>query len=190
VTSKREVREEAAGLGLITATKPESQELCFVDVSVSVDLEQRLAGRFVSGPILDLAGNHLGEHRGLPFYTVGQRSGLGIAAVRPDASPFYVLDLDPERNVVVVGSRQELETARVRLGDCTWIGGSPPPAGARLDVQLRAHGRPHPARIEPGLEGTADVCFDPPVGPASPGQAAVVLNDDEVLGGGTVVRVA
>ncbi|MGI8847070.1 MAG: tRNA 2-thiouridine(34) synthase MnmA [Candidatus Dormibacteria bacterium] len=188
MTSKASVRAEAERLGLVTAAKAESQDLCFVDVSMSADLERRLAGRFQPGPILNAQGDQLGEHRGLPFYTVGQRSRLGLAPNRPDAAPLYVVDIDPARNAVVVGTRSALLVDQVRIGDCSWISGRPPMTGERFDVQLRAHGEAHPTEIVEVGEGAVILRCDPSVDAVAPGQAAVLLRGDEVLGGGTVER--
>ena len=184
--SKAEVRAEAAGIGLATADKPDSQELCFVEQDLSSELARRLAGRFRPGPIRDLDGRILGEHRGLPFYTVGQRSRLDLRPDRPDAAPLYVLEIDLSLNQIVVGPAGALRRRWLRAGDCRWVDGAPPPAGSDLEVQLRAHGRPEPAGVaEAGLD-TVVLSFPEPVTQVSPGQSAVLYRGDEVVGGGVV----
>ncbi|MGH7722812.1 MAG: tRNA 2-thiouridine(34) synthase MnmA [Candidatus Dormibacteria bacterium] len=183
-TSKAEVRRTAAELGLVTAAKPDSQELCFVEGSVRADLEQRLAGRFQPGPMLDLSGTVIGEHRGVPFYTVGQRSGLGIAPSTPDAAPLHVIAVDALANTVTVGPRAALERSVVRLTDVHWIG-APPSSGARVTVQLRAHSAPAPVTL--AAAGTTVVLrCAPPLTQVAPGQAGVLYVGDEVIGGGVV----
>jgi tRNA-specific 2-thiouridylase len=184
--SKAGVRAEAASLGLATATKPDSQELCFVEDGLAAELERRLAGRFRPGEIRDRSGRALGRHRGVPFYTVGQRSRLGIAPTRPDAAPLHVLEIDPSANRIVVGPAGDLARTRVRLVDCHWVSGSAPPEGAALQAQLRAHGAACPARLVAAGGDSALVAFDLPVTHVSPGQSAVLYRDDEVLGGGVV----
>jgi tRNA-specific 2-thiouridylase len=186
VESKAAVRAEAARLGLATASKPDSQELCFVEQRLPVEMRRRLAGRYRPGEIRDRRGRVLGRHPGLPFFTVGQRSGLGIAPDRPDAPPLYVLDLDPGANRVVVGSAGELARSRVRIGDCRWVSGSPPPRGSAVLGQLRAHGRPVPARVGDASRRDLTLRFSTPVAPVSPGQSLVLYRGDEVIGGGVV----
>jgi tRNA-specific 2-thiouridylase len=187
---KQAVRAEASRLGLATAAKPDSQELCFVDVSLSVELSRRLRGRFAPGPIVDSAGEVLGEHRGLPFYTVGQRARLDVAPRTPDAAPLYVLALDAARNTVVVGERADLLRTRAVSHDCSWVGSLPAMAGTRCTVQLRAHGSAHDAVVVESSPSAVTVQFAPPVSQVSPGQSMVLYRGDEVLGGGTVAGAA
>lgn len=187
VASKAEVRAIAARRGLVTATRPDSQELCFVDVSVRRDLEGRLAGRFAPGPILDASGMVVGEHRGVPFYTVGQRTGLGIAVSRPDARPLHVIAVDAAANTVTVGGSDMLRRDQVRLSACTWVS-APPRGGDVLTVQLRSHAPPAPVVVadEAADAGCLTLACNPPVSQVAPGQAAVVYDRDEVIGGGVV----
>jgi tRNA-uridine 2-sulfurtransferase len=184
-TSKEEVRRSAVELGLMTAAKPDSQELCFVDGSVRADLERRLAGRFRTGPMLDVSGSVVGEHRGVPFYTVGQRSGLGIAPTVSDAAPLHVIAVDAAANTVTVGPRAALERSMVRLADVHWIDGSPAP-GEHLMVQLRAHSVPAPVTVSSAPGDAVLLHCDPPVSQVAPGQAGVLYDGDEVIGGGVV----
>lgn len=189
--SKDAVRSDAARLGLVTAAKPDSQELCFVDASLSDELQRRLRGRFAPGPIVDASGDVVGTHRGLPFYTVGQRTGLGIAPHSPDAVPLHVLRLDALRNTVVVGPREMLLRTRLVSRDVSWVGSSPPRPGTACTVQLRAHGQAHPAVLaEVGTDTSITLRFDPAVAQISPGQSAVLYRGDEVLGGGTVAEAS
>ncbi|MFN2452242.1 MAG: tRNA 2-thiouridine(34) synthase MnmA [Candidatus Dormibacteria bacterium] len=184
ISSKELVRAEARRLGLRTAEKPDSQELCFVDARLSDELETRLAGRYRPGPIVDGGGRQVGQHRGLPFLTVGQRSGLGLAPSRPDAPPMHVLRLDPSTNTVAVGPREALRTTQVVAGECRWVD-RPPPVGGTVGIQLHAHGEEHTALVEqsgPQLRLRCAV----PVSRVAPGQAVVVYSGDEVLGGGLV----
>jgi tRNA-specific 2-thiouridylase len=136
------------------------------------------------------AGEVVGEHRGLPFYTVGQRTGLGLHPRTPDAAPLYVRALDAARNTVVVGPRAELLRTRAISHDATWISPQPPPAGTECTVQLRAHGAAHDAAVENSDGSALTLRFDPPVAQVSPGQSMVLYRGDEVLGGGTVAEAA
>jgi tRNA-specific 2-thiouridylase len=192
MSSKDAVRAEASRLGLVTAGKPDSQELCFVDTSLPDELQRRLHGRYAPGPIVDTSGDVVGEHRGLPFYTVGQRTGLGVAPRTPDAAPLHVLRLDALRNTVVVGPREMLLRTRLVSRDVSWVAQSPR-AGTACTVQLRAHGDAHPAVVaDVGVNRATTVAlrFDPPVAQVSPGQSAVLYRGDEVLGGGTVAEAS
>ena len=188
--SKADVRAEAAALGLITAAKPESQDLCFVDVDMRSELSRRLAGRFTSGPITDAAGAVLGKHDGMPFFTVGQRAGLGVAPDRPDAAPRYVIELRPSTNTVVVGPREALRRSCLEAGSFRWVAGVAPATASPCQAQLRAHGEPHPAHVEASEADAVVVRFDDPVDQASPGQSVVLYRGDEVLGGGVIRRAA
>ncbi len=184
--SKADVRRNAAELGLVTAAKPDSQELCFVAGSIRADLERRLAGRFRPGRMLDASGVVVGEHRGVPFYTVGQRSGLGLAPSSANAAPLYVTAVDAAANTVTVGPRAALERRSVVLEDVHWIAGAPAEGGA-VSVQLRAHSVPAGATVEAGRGTSLLLRCDEPVSQVAPGQAAVLYDGDEVLGGGVVV---
>ena len=181
---KSEVRAHARRLGLGTADKPESQEICFVpdgDYAAAVERirPEALPG---AGEIVDAGGRKLGRHAGVHRFTVGQRRGLGLGG----GERLYVLELDAERNRVVVGDRRALEVGGARLERVNWIGGAPPrqPIEARVRIRYRHGGAP--ARIEPTPDGGARVHFAEPVAAVSPGQAAVFDAGDVVLGGGWI----
>jgi tRNA-uridine 2-sulfurtransferase len=185
ISSKEEVRRVAADLGLVTAAKADSQELCFVTGTVRSDLERRLAGRYRPGTLRDTDGNSIGEHRGVPFYTVGQRSGIAVTPARPDAVPLYVVAVDAGSNTVTVGPRAALERTVVKLDDMHWIDATAPPDAA-LTLQLRSHSAPAPVRVSAVQPGTLLLACDPPVTQVAPGQAGVLYDGDEVVGGGVV----
>ena len=188
--SKAGVRAEAAALGLGTATKPESQDLCFVESDVRSELRMRLAGHFAPGAIVEPDGTVVGRHEGLPFFTVGQRAGLGIQPSRPDAQPRYVIELVPDVNAVIVGPREALRRSTVEAASFRWVAGSAPPSGTECEAQLRAHGDPHRALVETSDGDIVRVRFETPVDQAAPGQSLVVYRGDEVLGGGLIRRAA
>lgn len=183
--SKNEVRHIAGKLGLVTAAKPDSQELCFVTDSVRGDLERRLVGRFRPGALLDTDGNTVGEHRGVPFYTVGQRSGIAVAPTRPDAAPLYVVAVDAGNNTVIVGPRAALERTLVTLDDMSWIDAAAA-RGTALTLQLRSHAAPAPVTVEAAAAASVRLRCDPPVSQVAPGQSGVLYDGDEVVGGGVV----
>jgi tRNA-specific 2-thiouridylase len=188
---KAQVRERARELGLVTADKPESQEICFVpdgDYAAVVEtIRPEAAAR--RGEIVDGSGRVLGRHEGVHRFTVGQRKGLGIAA----SEPRYVTRIEPARGRVVVGAREELETRTARVRAVEWVAGTAPgqPVPARVRVRYRHAGAL--AQVEPAAGREALVHFDEPVAAVSPGQAAVFYDaerGDEVLGGGWLARSA
>lgn len=182
---KEDVRRRAAALGLPVADKPDSVEICFV--------VQGKYGEFVAGwnpgavtpgPILDRDGRLLGIHRGLPYYTVGQRRGLGIAG--PHA--YYVTDLDRERNAVIIGPEEALYRVEMEVSDVNYISGDAPAGPVPAEVKIRYAAEAAPALLEPLPDGRARVRFQRPQRAITPGQAAVFYQGDLVLGGGTIER--
>jgi tRNA-specific 2-thiouridylase len=124
-------------------------------------------------------------HRGLPFYTIGQRSGLGVAAPQP----LYVLELDIARNALIVGAAVELGRSWLRTGPASWVAGEPPPEPIQADVQIRYHATPAPARVTPQEDGAVEVRFEAPLRDITPGQAAVFYTDELCLGSGIIHEV-
>ncbi|MDQ3951579.1 MAG: tRNA 2-thiouridine(34) synthase MnmA [Actinomycetota bacterium] len=177
---KSVTRAIAEELGLRTARKPDSQEICFVrDGDFDAYVGESMPGAALPGPILDGSGAVVGTHRGIGRYTVGQRKGLGIALGRP----VFVTSIDAARNALTVGDRRDLATAELRLTETSFVD-APPPDGTRVLVQYRAHGEAYPAAVE----GRA-VRFDEPVEAAAPGQSAALYSAEdpgEVIGGGII----
>ncbi|MGA7088545.1 MAG: tRNA 2-thiouridine(34) synthase MnmA [Candidatus Dormiibacterota bacterium] len=184
---KSQVRSIAAALGLAVASKPDSQELCFVGGGDHrVMLERELAGAFSPGPIRDLTGQEVGQHRGLPFYTVGQRQGLGLAVRQASSEPHYVVRVDASRNTLVVGTWQSLLHDECRVGQCVFLDGLPSEAPRAGLAQLRAHGQPVPATWRTRDEGAASVEFSVPQPGIAPGQSLVLYDGDRVIAGGEI----
>ncbi|MCX6031482.1 MAG: tRNA 2-thiouridine(34) synthase MnmA [Chloroflexi bacterium] len=181
--TKPQVRGLAAERGLPTAARAESQDLCFVaDGDYRRFLADHAPEAVRTGPILDRSGRQLGTHRGLPFYTIGQRSGLGIAATQP----LYVLELDMARNALVVGVVAELGRNVLRTGPVNWIAGESPDGPFAAQVQIRYHATPAQATITPRADGGVEVAFVAPLRDITPGQAAVFYDGEVCLGGGTI----
>ena len=183
---KTEVRAVAHRLGLATADKPESQEICFVpdgDYAAAVERirPEALPGE---GETRDRRGAVLGRHGGVHRFTVGQRRGLAVAA----GERLYVTAIDAARNRVRVGSAEALQARGADLERVSWIAGEPPPRPVRASVRVRHRHAGAPAEIEPRTRGRARVRFDDPVSAVAPGQAAVFTDGDVVLGGGWIVR--
>jgi tRNA-uridine 2-sulfurtransferase len=188
VYTKPEVRGLAAARGLPTASRAESQDLCFVADGDYRRFLRDWAPEAVSpGPILNRAGRQLGTHRGLPYYTIGQRSGLGIGAPQP----LYVLALDRTRNALVVGTAEELGARRLLATGVNWLDDKAPPPDLAIEVQIRYHATPARANVAPladGANGVVEVYFEEPVRDITPGQAAVFYAGDRCLGGGLIER--
>lgn len=184
---KADVRERARQLGLITADKPDSVEICFV---TSGDYRDLLAGRTTDagGDIAHVDGQLLGRHGGVWNYTVGQRSGLG-ALPRGISGPLFVIDIDPHRRVVTVGPREALRRDRIEVGELSFVAGEAPAEVFDADVRVRYGAEPAPVRVL--MEGDrALVESAAPLTAASPWQAAVLYQGEQVLGGGRILRNA
>ncbi|GIX07011.1 MAG: tRNA-specific 2-thiouridylase MnmA [Candidatus Poribacteria bacterium] len=183
--TKDQVREIARNLGLWTAEKPESQEICFIpDNNYRRFLAERAPEVRRPGKIVDRQGHVLGEHPGTAFFTVGQRRGLGIAS----HEPLYVVEIRPEENLLVVGTREELLRKDCLLENVNWLSIPEPsePIPARVQIRYRDPGGE--ATVEPLPDGRARVHFHEPRGAITPGQAAVFYDGDLVLGGGWIAR--
>ena len=180
---KSETRELARAFGLPVADKPESQDICFVGKGDYAEfVRRRRPALSEPGPIVDLRGTTLGQHKGLLRYTVGQRRGLGVAA----AEPLFVLRLDLERNALVVGTRAEMGVASVIAERVTLTSDAWPTAPFDCAARVRYRGMPYAATVEPLAPGHVRVRFAEPPQVAAPGQAIVFYDGDEVLGGGTL----
>jgi tRNA-specific 2-thiouridylase len=179
---KSETRRIASGLGLRTADKPDSQEICFVrGGDFGAYAAEHLGAS--PGPIIDTSGSVVGEHRGIARYTIGQRKGLGLSL----GVPVYVTSIDVATNSVVVGERSELEVGGLVAREISFVSPDFPQDGPVL-VQHRAHGEVHPGWLRRGAD-SFEVDYKYPVGAVSPGQSAALYSasdPDELLGGGVI----
>jgi tRNA-specific 2-thiouridylase len=180
--TKDDVRRHAARLGMRTAGKPDSQDLCFVAGDYRDVIRERFPDADRPGEIVDLDGTVLGEHDGTVGFTIGQRKGLGVAL----GQPRYVLRIEPAAGTVVVGPRAALQADGCVLEDVSWVRGAPP-EDDDLSVQIRYRSSAVPATVTVTANGV-EVRFGTPQEAVAPGQAGVVYRDDEVVGGGTIVR--
>jgi tRNA-specific 2-thiouridylase len=202
--TKPAVRDTARALGLATAEKRDSQEICFVPRGNYREVLRDRAGWTAEpGPLLDVDGTQVGEHFGAASYTVGQRQGTGVAL----GEPRYVWKIDSAANIVKLGRRKDLEIRRFEVEEVKFVAGDrpaadgsgpvvvpsgavPATAGFRAEVQIRHRGRPAAATIHPIESGRWAVETDEPVWAAAPGQAAVFYRGEVVLGGGRIARSA
>jgi tRNA-uridine 2-sulfurtransferase len=204
--TKQQVRAMAAERGMSVAAKPESQEICFVAQDDYRGFIDRYAMRLADkeqigigattqtngliqlpkpGPIIDLSGKSLGRHRGLAYYTIGQRKGLGITS----SEPLHVLKIDSEQNTLIVGPSKELEKTSCTVSKMHYLSGDTPSKPFKAFARIRYKAPEQEAVITP-LEGQrASVTFSNPQRAITPGQAAVFYggeDGDEVLCGGII----
>jgi len=177
--SRDEVKQMAKQAGLPTAARS-SQDICFISQkNYGAFLSQRFPG--TPGDIVDTRGKQLGQHRGIAFYTIGQRHGLGLAS----AKPLYVIRIEPESNRIVLGHEKELYSQKLAAQKLNWISGKAP----REPITVKAKIRYKSKEAEASLffrNGSVDVHFAQPQKAVTPGQAIVFYNMDEVLGGGII----
>jgi tRNA-specific 2-thiouridylase len=186
--SKAETRRLAAAYGLRVADKPESQEICFVPGDYRALLMGRIPDAFRPGAIRDLSGTVVGEHRGLPLYTVGQRRGLGLGGPRPR----YAVRLDAARNELVVGEERDLHISDFVAAGMNFLAWDGRGGERRVLASVRYRQGPVPGRIRALPGGRALVRLDRPVRAVTPGQAVVLYDAEDaelVVGGGTIERV-
>jgi tRNA-specific 2-thiouridylase len=180
--TKDDVRSHATRLGLRTASKPDSQDLCFVgDGDYRAFLRTHFPDTARPGPMVDESGTIVAEHDGVAGFTIGQRRGLGVAA----GERRYVTGIDAATATVTIGPKNALLADTCRVSDVTFVAGEPP-LGRDVAVKIRYRSAAVPARIEPD-EDCWLVRFEDPQAGVAPGQAAVFYSDDEVLGGGTIL---
>jgi len=181
---KDEVRAEAQALGLTVAQRPDSQDLCFLGGRDYRSFLQQMAPEALQpGPIYDETGKRLGEHRGLGFYTVGQREGLGIAA----PVPLYVLRIEAQANALIVGPRAALEQSTCRLEAVTFTSQALAQERFSCQAQIRYRAAPVSAAVQLLPAGKAEVRFAEPQRGLAPGQSVVFYAGEQVLGGGVIV---
>jgi tRNA-specific 2-thiouridylase len=177
--TKAEVREHARRFRLPVADRPDSQDLCFAPGSDYRRFVKKYAPEsFVPGPILNRKGEKLGEHQGLPAYTVGQRKGIQVSA----PFPLYALEIDPARNALIVATKEELGRSGLRTERASWVRGEPPAKDFRAAVKIRYTSEEQPAEATVEETGGVRVRFERPLRDITPGQSAVFYRDEICLG--------
>jgi tRNA-specific 2-thiouridylase len=202
---KDKTREHAERLGLITADKPDSQDICFVPQGNYADVVRKIRPEGDNpGDIIDMAGNVVGQHKGIINYTIGQRRGIGIGGgVSEDNSPFYVIRLNPAENQVIVGPKEALARDTIYINDCNWLNDFKAGETVRVQVKLRSVSKPYTATatLDPDNSTRAIITLDDAQYGIATGQAAVCYslpenndNSDKpktyVLGGGWIYDTA
>lgn len=181
--TKDEVRKLAEALGLEVAGKPDSQEICFVEDNDYAGFIRSYSGYTpVPGNILDTDGNVIGRHRGIIYYTIGQRKGIGAYG-----RPMFVMKIDPVSNTITLGEKGMEFSDSLTACDLNFISGDIPAAPIRVQAKIRYQAKPAPAEVTVTPDGRAKVVFDEPQRAVTPGQAVVFYDGDIVLGGGIVL---
>ncbi len=182
-------RQHANRLGLITADKPDSQDICFVPNGNYASVVRRLRPEADNkGDIVHIDGRVLGTHDGIVHYTIGQRKGIGIGGGVTDGnSPLYVVKIDPAQNHVIVGPKEALARDTVFLNDTSWLMVAPQGTTRPVLVKLRSASQPVAATLEITQSGKAMLHLENAQFGVSPGQAAACYDGDRVLGGGWIV---
>ncbi len=180
---KDAIRELAADAGLPVAGKPDSQEICFIpDDNYRKFVADRVKPR--PGNMVSTAGEVLGKHPGIQFFTIGQRRKLGISG--GNGKPLYVTRIDAESNEVTLGDGDELFSSTLWASHVSYVSGSPPQGSMRVEAKIRYKANPSAATVTPIGEDTAEVVFDEPQRAVTPGQAVVFYDGERILGGGYI----
>ena len=181
--SKDEVREIAAELGFENASKPDSQDICFIPDGKYAEFIEEYEGKsYPEGDFVDEEGTFIGKHQGIIRYTVGQRKGLGIAA----GKPVYVKRIDPAENKVILSDNDALFTDSLTSADFNWVSVPPQDEPLRAKARIRYQHSEQPAEVIPQEGGSVLIKFDEPQRAITPGQTVVVYDGDIVIGGGTI----
>lgn len=182
--TKDKVRALAEELGLPVAGKKDSQEICFLpDNDYRNFLQNKFGNIIMKGPILDAEGNILGQHKGIAYYTFGQRQGLGVAK----GYPVYIIKIDPVSNSITVGTREQACKREFLVKEVSFIKEQIKKKVA-LKVKIRYNHKESPAQLTP--EGRSlKVSFKSPQFAVTPGQSAVFYDKDKVVGGGIIDKV-
>jgi len=181
--TKDQVREKAKELGLSVASKPDSQEICFVpDNDYGKFICENTDEKVEEGDFVDIDGNVLGRHKGIIHYTVGQRKGLGIAL----GKPMYVVKIDAENNRVVLGEEDEVFSSELIADDLNFISIDKLDGEKRVTAKIRYSAKEADATIYPMEDGRVKVVFETPQRAITPGQSVVFYDGDVVVGGGII----
>ncbi|MCR5108215.1 MAG: tRNA 2-thiouridine(34) synthase MnmA [Lachnospiraceae bacterium] len=184
--SKDETRAIASRNGFVNASKHDSQDICFIpDGKYSDFLERYRKMKYPEGDFIDKNGNVLGRHRGYVCYTIGQRKGLGISA----ENPLYVTDIDPQNNIVTLGSNEDLFRTTLIADKINLITTDRIDSPLRVSAKIRYRQAEQPAVAEQLDEDHLRVIFETPQRAITKGQAVVLYDGDTVIGGGTICEI-
>ena len=184
---KDEIRRIAADQGFVNAGKRDSQDICFVpDGDYAGFIERQTGKHYPEGDFVDPQGHVLGRHRGIIHYTVGQRRGLGVSGSRP----LYVKEIRPDTNTIVLGEDRDLYQHTAIAEDFNWISMEAPTGPIQVKARARYHQPEQPATAYVLPDGRVRVDFEAPQRALTRGQAIVLYQGEDVVGGGTIVETA
>ena len=182
--NKTETRKIAEENGFVNSHKPDSQDICFVPEGKYADVIREFTGKdYPKGDFIYKDGTVLGQHKGIIRYTRGQRKGLGISS----DEPLYVLRVDPKTNNVYLGREKDLYSRELIAGDFNWTCGIVPKEEILCKAKVRYRQKEQPCRAAVLPDGTVKVTFEEPQRAITPGQACVLYDGEEVLGGGKIL---
>ncbi len=187
--TKPQVREIARENGLRTAEKKESMEICFVPdkdyhrflKKAVPDLEDKIKG----GKLVDTSGSVIGSHKGFPFFTIGQRRGIGTGF----GKPMYVIDTDPKKNEVIIGEKKDLFSEGLTATSVNFVSIANASGGVRAHIKIRYNDTGSPGTVYSNGDGNIHVRFDNPKEAVTPGQSVVFYDEERVLGGGIIEQM-
>jgi len=178
--TKSQVRALAKKFRLPVSDTPESMEICFIQTTINDFLKKNIKEKI--GKIIDTSGKTIGQHKGLWFYTIGQRKGVKLPQ-----GPFYVLDKKPKRNILVVTkNKKDLYKKELIAKNINWIGGKAPKLPQKVMAKIRYRQKAMPAIIKEYKRGIAKIIFLKPQRAITPGQSVVFYEGQELLGGGII----
>lgn len=182
--TKDYIRKETEKIFPFLKKKGESQDICFIPENNYHSFLASKLKEIKQGTILNTEGEIIGTHKGYPFYTVGQRKGLGIS----HSKPLYVKEIIPEKNIIIAGEEKDILQSSLKVSDINFIAGVPPANNFRSMVKIRYNFKETPAEIRIEDKKTATVIFKAPQKAVTPGQSAVFYIDDTLIGGGVIVK--
>ena len=180
--TKENIRKMSADLLPFLTSKDESQDICFIFGQNYQDFLGKRAPEIKEGKILNTDGDEIGTHSGYPYYTIGQRRGLGVS----HTGPLYVIKIVPEDNIIVAGEEKDLFGSTAQLTNINFISGKPPSSRFHAGVKIRYSSSEMPAEIKITSPAEAIVAFEEKCSSVTPGQSAVFYDDEVLLGGGII----
>lgn len=180
--TKNEVRDIAKSHNLPVSLTEESQELCFVPNTMYTDFLVEHGLKPKEGPIVDINGHVVGKHKGIMFYTVGQRKGLGVCGPEPS----YVIRIDPTENRIVIGKRNSTFVSGIIINQLNFISGNYPEDSPDFSIKVRSTSKEVRCVVDKIQTDSLSVYFETPQSGVAPGQAAVLYHGDELIGGGWI----
>ncbi len=182
---KDDVRRIAEENGFVSANRPDSQDICFLEgISLTDFIRKNAPGQLKSGRITDMSGNILGSHDGISCYTIGQRKGLGISSDKK----IYVTGINSETNTVILDEEKYIFSSRLYATDINFQPFETPKAPITVQAKIRYAAKPAEATITPDENGGATVEFTAPQRAITPGQSVVFYDGDILLGGGFIEK--